>query len=639
MAGTSPDLIVRVAANISALQTDMAVASKSVEATTASWQDFTKGFDVESTINHPLDTAKGALAALAGEMGPTAVAALATAGAFAAVGAAVFELATRAAEVGGHLNDMSEKTGMSVPALSRLSQAAQVAGSDLGTMTSALFMFEKNLGEDTPKFAKGLDRIGLSIAEVKATGVDNWLALVAHHMAETEDPSQRAAAAMELFGRQGREIIPTLLKLDEALEKTADIRPWTDQQAKDAEQFEMQLSSLKVHAEALAIAAGEPLIGPISAFVGGLLSAGSAINDYVDLSGGLVTLLGNLRQGYLWAASASDLYHGSVGALPPVTGDASLGVKKLEDAVKAYTQSGQAAAITVTDEARAIRDLTADRKVDEDAVRKFVATVKAGMEDEKKAQIEYSDLETRLHLIALGHQKEQTAEQKKELDARNKEVVAGNAQILALGGQLHDLEMKGSMDTATYQIMKIWEKAEQEIKAFKGTEQQAATHADLVRTLASYEAQGITDSMTAAVDTMVGKAVFALDEVAAKVKAAAAITYTGGHHMSQLELDAYYQTPSGIAEIVRNGGKRYYEGELTPRALGGPVSAGNPYLVGERGPELFVPQSSGSVVANGAGGAPTVNIYVTQPLGTPDAISRVVLQALQAAARNQGIRL
>jgi hypothetical protein len=34
------------------------------------------------------------------------------------------------------------------------------------------------------------------------------------------------------------------------------------------------------------------------------------------------------------------------------------------------------------------------------------------------------------------------------------------------------------------------------------------------------------------------------------------------------------------------------------RAEGGPVGSGSPYIVGERGPELFVPRSSGSIVSN-----------------------------------------
>jgi hypothetical protein len=35
-----------------------------------------------------------------------------------------------------------------------------------------------------------------------------------------------------------------------------------------------------------------------------------------------------------------------------------------------------------------------------------------------------------------------------------------------------------------------------------------------------------------------------------------------------------------------------------PRAMGGPVNAGQPYLVGEQGPEVIVPQQSGNVIPN-----------------------------------------
>ena len=38
------------------------------------------------------------------------------------------------------------------------------------------------------------------------------------------------------------------------------------------------------------------------------------------------------------------------------------------------------------------------------------------------------------------------------------------------------------------------------------------------------------------------------------------------------------------------------------RALGGPVGAGRPYMVGERGPELFVPSRSGRIEPNGSSG-------------------------------------
>ena len=51
------------------------------------------------------------------------------------------------------------------------------------------------------------------------------------------------------------------------------------------------------------------------------------------------------------------------------------------------------------------------------------------------------------------------------------------------------------------------------------------------------------------------------------------------------------------------------------RAEGGPVGAGNSYIVGEKGPELFVPGSSGSIVPNGAmgggGGKSGASVNVT----------------------------
>ena len=39
---------------------------------------------------------------------------------------------------------------------------------------------------------------------------------------------------------------------------------------------------------------------------------------------------------------------------------------------------------------------------------------------------------------------------------------------------------------------------------------------------------------------------------------------------------------------------------LAPRAAGGPVSGNTPYMVGEKGPELFMPSGSGTIIPNGA---------------------------------------
>jgi hypothetical protein len=47
------------------------------------------------------------------------------------------------------------------------------------------------------------------------------------------------------------------------------------------------------------------------------------------------------------------------------------------------------------------------------------------------------------------------------------------------------------------------------------------------------------------------------------------------------------------------------------KAIGGPVSPGRPYLVGERGPEVFVPTASGRIETARAGGGREVRLSIT----------------------------
>lgn len=57
------------------------------------------------------------------------------------------------------------------------------------------------------------------------------------------------------------------------------------------------------------------------------------------------------------------------------------------------------------------------------------------------------------------------------------------------------------------------------------------------------------------------------------------------------------------------------------RASGGPVVAGGRYLVGERGPELFTPSSTGAVTPStqpgNAGALPPVTVHIHLPAGAP----------------------
>lgn len=60
------------------------------------------------------------------------------------------------------------------------------------------------------------------------------------------------------------------------------------------------------------------------------------------------------------------------------------------------------------------------------------------------------------------------------------------------------------------------------------------------------------------------------------------------------------------------------------RAMGGPVSSGTAYVVGERGPELFVPGKSGSIVPNGGRGGNTINLTVNGAIDSESTARQIV---------------
>jgi hypothetical protein len=91
-------------------------------------------------------------------------------------------------------------------------------------------------------------------------------------------------------------------------------------------------------------------------------------------------------------------------------------------------------------------------------------------------------------------------------------------------------------------------------------------------------------------------------------------------------------------------------GSVDGKATGGPVNSGTPYLVGEKGPELFVPSGYGRImdafstskalVANagggmGGGGNVTINVSVA-PTADKAAIGQTIVEAISSYERRSG---
>jgi TP901 family phage tail tape measure protein len=91
---------------------------------------------------------------------------------------------------------------------------------------------------------------------------------------------------------------------------------------------------------------------------------------------------------------------------------------------------------------------------------------------------------------------------------------------------------------------------------------------------------------------------------------------------------------------------------LPGRALGGPVSASNAYLVGEKGPEVFVPNNSGNIISNdalsmtgrsgsmssssGANAGNTYSITINTGIGDPRVIGEEVVNVISKFEKANG---
>jgi len=77
---------------------------------------------------------------------------------------------------------------------------------------------------------------------------------------------------------------------------------------------------------------------------------------------------------------------------------------------------------------------------------------------------------------------------------------------------------------------------------------------------------------------------------------------------------------------------------LIPRAYGGSVNAGTSYMVGEKGPEMFVPRTSGTIVPNNAlssvGGSQIINNYNIQAIDVKSFEDRIMGSSTAVWAAN-----
>lgn len=108
---------------------------------------------------------------------------------------------------------MSQRVGVSTESLSELAYAANLSGTSIERVEESFKGLSQKIVEAVDKGGDAeelFSSIGLSAQDLAASTPEEQFYKVADAIAEIDDPTRRAAVAMQVFGESGRELLPLL---------------------------------------------------------------------------------------------------------------------------------------------------------------------------------------------------------------------------------------------------------------------------------------------------------------------------------------------------------------------------------------------------------------------------------------------
>ncbi len=170
----------------------------------------------------------GVLTNIAGGIGKAAAAGIAAVGAAAAAaGAAVVKMTLDAGEAADELITLSNKTGISTKTLQEMEYAARFVDVPLETMTDSMFKLTKSM--DAARTGTGAQADAFKALGIATTNADGslknskqvWLDTI-DALGRVTNETERDALAMELFGKNAKELNPLIAAGSDELSRLAN---------------------------------------------------------------------------------------------------------------------------------------------------------------------------------------------------------------------------------------------------------------------------------------------------------------------------------------------------------------------------------------------------------------------------------
>jgi len=128
-------------------------------------------------------------------------------------------------EFGDALNKMSGRTGFTAEALSELGFAAEQSGTSLQTLEGAVGKMQRAItdaADGSTTMQETFAALGMTIEQLQGLTPDQQFQAIAAAIAQIEDPTERAARAMQVFGKSGTKLLPLIMSDIAALRGEAE---------------------------------------------------------------------------------------------------------------------------------------------------------------------------------------------------------------------------------------------------------------------------------------------------------------------------------------------------------------------------------------------------------------------------------
>jgi hypothetical protein len=117
------------------------------------------------------------------------------------------------------LGNTADKLGVSFEFIQTLEEAGNRSGVSIESVSSAFGKLQKTLAgadEESRAATEALGRLGISFTDLENLSPEEQIRLVGEQLQDIEDPAKRTAAAMQIFGKSGADLLPFFANLGPA---------------------------------------------------------------------------------------------------------------------------------------------------------------------------------------------------------------------------------------------------------------------------------------------------------------------------------------------------------------------------------------------------------------------------------------